>query len=109
MDRFTCKVYQIDKAPKRITLEGDKTKKVEAAQHAIEFPGGAVEVSRTSTGEYWAHIHVYKGQVIEDTEGLCSAMGTVVCSRLEYGGSPEDVPNAEAMTHIALLIHSEAP
>ncbi|MHB1265894.1 MAG: hypothetical protein ACYC1S_16015, partial [Gemmatimonadaceae bacterium] len=62
-DKFTAKNWPITSAPKRIELLGDRMKRPEPAQHIIEFPGGAVEVSRTSDGSYWAHIIVHRGQV----------------------------------------------
>jgi len=63
---FTCKSYQIEKAPQRITLRGDKTKKPEPAQHIIEFPGGAIDLSRLDDGSYWAHIILNRAQAVDD-------------------------------------------
>lgn len=82
MDAFTCNVYSIPKAPARITLLGDKTKRPESAQHVIEFPGGAIEVSRTSTGDYWAHIIINRDYALDDCRGLRGALGEVVGHRM---------------------------
>ena len=51
---------------KTITLKGDP-KNPESAEHHIEFPGGSISVCRTSENEYWAHIYVNDGQILEDT------------------------------------------
>ena len=106
-DAFTAKVYQVGKAPKRITLLGDK-KRPESAQHIIEFPGGAIEVSRTSDGNYWAHIIVNRGDVIDDAEGRVSARGVVINSRVDRNRSRiDDIPNQNTVCQIAVLIKVE--
>lgn len=108
---FTAKVSMLGTGPRRITLLGDKTKRPEAAQHVIEFPGGAIEVSRTSDGNYWAHIHVNRGQVIDDVEGRQSAAGQVIDSRIgrEFPGSVERVDGDESIEQIAVLIKRVSP
>jgi hypothetical protein len=104
---FTAKNYNIKKAPKKITLLGDRVKP-EPAQHIIEFPGGAIEVSRTSKNEYWAHITINRGQVVDDAEGREAALGRVVGVRVfdsEHGflEAPIDVDN-NSVEQIAVLI-----
>lgn len=83
-------------------------KKVESAQHIIEFPGGAVEVSRTTDGHYWAHIIVNQHQFAGgDGDGLTSARGEVVDTRLDCAtGRIEDLPNAASLHQVAVLIRS---
>ena len=49
-----------------IIFEGEKTTP-EPATGIIKFPGGHVEVSRTSTGTYWAHIAVDHYDNIKDS------------------------------------------
>jgi hypothetical protein len=104
----TVKSFQISRAPSRITLLGDKTKRPESSQHIIEFPGGAIELSRTTDGYYWAHIIVNRGQPIDDCEGLQAARGIVIDSRIDREG-----PEIEAIDHpgdihqIAVLIGKE--
>ncbi len=39
------------------SLKGDPAYP-EKAQTILEFPGGSIEIARTSEGEYWAHIAV---------------------------------------------------
>ncbi len=101
---FTCKVMTINKAPARIELLGDKTKRPESAQHVIEFPGGAVEVSRTSDGNYWAHILINHQFADADFGGMHHAMGEVVDSRFTADGKLYDIPDFPNVTQIAVLI-----
>lgn len=105
-DVFTCNVDRLGRAPKRIELLGDKTLRPESAQHVIEFPGGAIEVSRTSTGEYWCHIHVNRDWADGDMQGIRGAMGKVVGGRLDFGEGVEDVPNQDRISQIAILIRA---
>ena len=104
----TAKNWTFDKAPKKMTLLGDKAKKVESAMHIIEFPGDAVEVSRTSDGNYWAHIIVNAtGFGHGDGAGLTSANGEVVDTRIDFVdpaiGVCEISPK-QPFTQVALLI-----
>jgi hypothetical protein len=101
--------YLIDHAPKRIRLHGDKTFKLEAATHIIEFPGGAIELSRTSEGDYWAHIIVNRDFALPgEIRGLEGAYGEIVGSRMDYEfpASPNivEIPNAQRLRQIAILI-----
>lgn len=96
-------------APGRIQLLGDKTKRPESAQHVIEFPGGAIEVSRTSKGEYWAHIHINRDWSDPDMDGIKGAIGRVVGSRIgldDHTVPIADIPNQERITQIAVLIRT---
>lgn len=113
-DAFTAQNYPIAKAPKRITLLGDKTKKPEPAQHIIEFPGGAIEVSRCTDGSYWAHILVTQENVCDDLlPGRAGAYGIVVDSRLQRldGDRVESIERTEQLQQVAVLIRpsSTAP
>lgn len=103
MDQFTAKSYQIEKAPKRIQLFGDKTKKSEPAQHIIEFPGGAIEVSRTSEGNYWAHIIVDRDGVL-GSSGTGEVCGEIVGHRIQALGSVSNIHNGDYAQQIAVLI-----
>lgn len=49
-----------------IIFQGDK-RKPEPTTAIIKFPGGFVEVARTSDGQYWAHINTDKGSNIVDS------------------------------------------
>ena len=65
----------------------------------IKFPGGHVEVTRTTNGKYWAHIAVddpintKNSRIDYDFEGYKSTSGNI-----------PDVPYADHIQHIALLI-----
>ena len=111
MDAFTAKNWQFDKAPAKVKLYGDKKIKSEPAQHIIEFPGGAIEVSRTSDGEYWAHITINQGQVVEDAVGRESAIGDVVRTRYQTVNSSaiERLPNESGITQLSVLIRPTIP
>lgn len=93
---------------KVIELKGDK-RNPESAEHIIKFPGGSIAVCRTSDNEYWAHVQVNRGQIIEGTVEE-SARGTVVDSRLDYeypGNTGVDIPDAERLQHLAIRIQIE--
>jgi hypothetical protein len=105
----TSKSFQYGNAPGKIQLRGDKTKRPEPATHIIEFPGGAVELSRTTEGNYWAHIIINRDFALpEDLSGLYAAHGEIVGSRIDYvfPADPNivDVPDAEHVRQIAVLI-----
>lgn len=103
-DKMTCKNMQIDDAPKRIELLGDKTVKLESAQHIIEFPGGAIELARTSKGEYWAHIMVNRDYALDDVKGLRHAFGEIVAGRIDSDEGVSQIPYHERITQIAVLV-----
>lgn len=103
----TVKSYQYAKAPRRIALLGDKTKRPESAQHIIEFPGGAVELTRTSTGDYWVHVIVNREQIIDDADGRVSAFGRIVDARIDRVSRIDHVPELENVEQIAFLVHPE--
>ena len=76
---------------KTITLKGD-SKNPESAEHHIEFPGGSVSVCRTSKEEYWVHVYVNNGQILDDT--VQSKKGKI-----------EEIRNED--NHFACLISTE--
>jgi hypothetical protein len=101
--------FRYGNAPQKITLLGDKTKKPEPATHIIEFPGGAVELSRTTDGNYWAHIIINRDFALpDDSTGLHEAYGEIVSSRIDYDFPAEPnivaLPNAEQVRQVAILI-----
>ena len=100
----TCKIYDIDEAPGKIELFGIKSKERESATHVIEFPGGAVEVSRTSDGNYWAHIIVNNDYIVEGCNGIRKSYGVIISSRVDTGNGVNKIPSHEDITQVALLI-----
>jgi len=104
-DLFTAQQLRLGKAPKRIELFGDKTKKMESAQHIIEFPGGAIEVSRCTDGTYWAHILTNHGFSEGDGKGFSSGYGTVIDSRIcRDGEHVQSLGDCARITQIAVRI-----
>lgn len=107
----TAKAYKMGNKPLRIDLKGDPTHP-ESAQQIITFPGGSIEVCRTSDNEYWVHIEVHHhGEIIE--EGVRqSKHGRVVDSRLDYirigDVHPEilEIPNIDKLHHLAVRIRT---
>lgn len=81
-----------------VIFEGNKDIEAEPSTGIIKFPGGFVEVSRTGD-KYWAHIYQDETKPIAD-------------SRIDYNfegytatnGSIPDVPHADKIKHIAVLI-----
>lgn len=109
MSHATTKNHLIENAPRHTVLRGDKTLKTEAATHIIEFPGGAIELTRTSDGNYWAHVIVNRDFAMPgDVEGLEGAYGEIASCRMDYAFpiSPNivEVPDAQHLRHIAILI-----
>ncbi len=106
----TAKSYTIDKAPKRITLLGDR-RRPESAQHIIEFPGGAIEVSRLDDGSYWAHIIVNRGWGDPSMAPTMSgARGQVIASRVDHADVPhiDEIAGHNDVRQIAVLIKPES-
>lgn len=92
-------------APAKRVLHGDKTKKQEPAQHVIEFPGGAVEVSRLEDGSYWAHIIVNRDRLYSGPhKGRASAHGEVLDSRIDWHERRlEDIPGVPDHAHVTQI------
>ena len=93
----TCKI---------INLEGNPSKP-ESAEHIITFPGGSISVMRTANNEYWAHIQVNHGQVLDDIPSQ-SKRGDVVDTRVDHDFpvTPNivDISNMETINHLAIRI-----
>jgi hypothetical protein len=103
----TTRSFLFRKAPKKISLLGDNTRP-EPATHIIEFPGGAIELSRTSEGNYWAHIMVNHDFALDNCDGLRAAFGAVIGSRIDYEFPAEPniiaIPDEKQIRQIAILI-----
>lgn len=61
----STKISRSDDATAMLVF-GDKTNP-EPTLHVIQFPGGHVEVSRCSDGQYWSHIHLHHCTEITDS------------------------------------------
>lgn len=100
----TAKNWAIDRAPARIELLGDKQRRPEPAEHIIEFPGGAIEVSRTSDGNYWAHIIINQRAAFTDGSTRETARGEIIGSRIQNADGLANVPGDSSLTQIAVLV-----
>lgn len=81
-------------------------KNPEPAEHRIEFPGGTVNITRCSDGDYWAHILVNRQQAIPDTNGMDSALAEVIESRVTCSTGVLDI-EATGISQIAVKIRIE--
>jgi hypothetical protein len=99
---------KFDEAPARRVLKGNK-REPEPGTHVIEFPGGAVEVSRLEDGSYWAHSILNRGRPGREwAGGFHGAIGEVVASRVDWVERRlEDIPclpDGAHLTQIAVLL-----
>jgi hypothetical protein len=109
MPQVTTKNYLFEEGPRQIKLFGDKNISAEPATHIIEFPGGAIELSRTTDDNYWAHIIVNRDFALPgEIRGLEGAYGEIVGSRIDYEFPADpnitEVPGASRVRQIAILI-----
>ena len=84
---------------------GDKATP-EPEHHEFRFPGGTVNIQRTTGDEYWVHIQVVlPHQKVAEVKSL-SKVGTIVEGRMDdqYG---VEALNTENINHIAILISTE--
>lgn len=99
----TCVNDLFGKAPAKRVLKGDK-RKPEPGTHIIEFPGGAIELSRLDDGSYWAHIIVHRGQGLSCMQGMGGARGVVAESRIDWAERRiEDIPSLPDGAHLTQL------
>ncbi len=98
-----------------VIIAGDK-RNPEPTMAAIVFPGGCLEVSRTSDGTYWAHISVNGDKQVTDEAGkFHERRGRIIDSRVDFVfpqqtklGIPE-IPNAKDAQHVAVRIETFKP
>ena len=95
-----CKVVHSEDTV-MVEFKGDK-RNPEPSMAVIKFPGGHVEVSRTSDGKYWAHVEVVDS-------------ANVIDSRIDYEhdaaismGIPE-LPMGDKVKHIAVKVENTVP
>lgn len=67
----------------------------------IKFPGGHVEVCRTSDNRYWAHVEVSNPENIDRSRIDYNQEGHELC------GIPA-IPHADKIKHLALLVSTAA-
>lgn len=78
-------------------------KNPEPGSAIIKFPGGHVEVTRTSDNRYWAHVEVENPENTHDSRIDYNHDGYVATN-----GSIPDVPHADKIKHMAILIGAAA-
>lgn len=103
-----------DAAPAKRVLRGDKKRKPEPAMHIIEFPGGAIELSRLDDGTYWAHILLNRKPLVSGNyEGFEAANGEVIDSRIDWHErrleAIPSIPDHAHLTQIAVHIRPTKP
>jgi len=93
----------------QITFRGDK-RRPEPSTAIIKFPGGSVEVTRTSDDEYWAHVAIdAAGHGLHMPD---DPVGVIVDSRIDYDhegykkaeGAIPPIPLAEHVQHMAIKV-----
>lgn len=113
MSAYTAINDLFGNAPAKRVLKGDKKRKPEPAQHIIEFPGGAIELSRLDDGSYWAHIIVNREHALEGINGTKGALGKVIDSRIDWGerrlNAIPSLPDGANLTQLAVRIMPERP
>jgi len=50
-----------------IICSGDKLKQIEPTTIIVKFPGGHIEVARTSNNTYWAHTYIDKESIVNES------------------------------------------
>lgn len=88
-----------------IHVRGDKAKQLEPSDHRIHFPGGYIGVTRTTDGEYWAHIGIHREFDGDDEK----VPGRLVNARIDIDGKNSSDSNLgdlghERLEHLAIRI-----
>ncbi|SON54272.1 hypothetical protein HDIA_0731 [Hartmannibacter diazotrophicus] len=91
----------------RTDLLGDPNIKPEKPHTIIGFPGGDVEIARTSDGNYWVHVAVR-----HPVDDPLADRGKIIGARIDFDGRYGDEANrvlrkevaAGDVTHIAFLV-----
>lgn len=84
-----------------VKFEGNRNNP-EPSTAVIKFPGGHVEVTRTSDGRYWAHVEAERAENIQESRIDYNHEGYVASG----GGIPK-IPHADKIRHMAILIGRE--
>ena len=91
-----------------VLVEGNLKKRPEPSCHIISFPGGYLELTRTSDDEYWAHIYVNRDGQVYDESHMQSKRGEVVDGRIDYiyPNDPNvvELENFAEVNHIAIRV-----
>jgi hypothetical protein len=77
------KVQRMGEAVQGVKLYGDPARQLEPIHFRTMFPGGDVDVVRTTNDEYWLHFRVNRAQDVVDGAGV---RGRLVDARLDLHG-----------------------
>lgn len=85
-----------------LIIEGNKSKP-EPSTVVVKFPGGNIEVSRTSTGTYWAHLTISDTDYDPVTDK--PNRGIIVDSRINRTNmGVARIPDCDIITDIAIEV-----
>jgi len=83
-----------------VRLCGDK-RNPEPESFRVAFPGGDVDVVRTTDGQYWVHVRVNRPEDANDGPGF--VIGKLVDARLDVTGKPASDCDAGDFAHPGLF------
>ena len=91
------------------TLHGDPEIKIEKPYTLLRFPGGQIEISRTTDDRYWVHIAV---NAPDDVIGTDNRIGVIDDARIDAADRYVDPQIAQEIVkadvrHVAILIRPE--
>lgn len=76
-----------------VELRGDPKSLPEPESVRITFPGGEVDVTRTTDGEYWVHVRVHDSEDVKASDGE-KREGALKDARLDIRGKHTSECNA---------------
>ena len=86
-------------------IKGNKASP-EPEHHEFRFPGGSVNLQRTSNNEYWVHIEIVKEDSVCSEISSHSKAGKLIEGRADTMTGVVDVP-VSGVNHIAFLVSTE--
>lgn len=96
-----------------VRLCGDKYTRPEPISFRVAFPGGDVEVSRTSVDDYWIHVRVNRpasGQHIPGETPTARIVDARVDAHDKHGGTLSAEVLAEPeLYHLAVRVERDQP
>jgi hypothetical protein len=86
-----------DRKHSTITLKRNQSR-------VFHFPGGSIELARTSEGDHWAHIAIVTARHTQDA----AEIGTPTDGRIDRdnGKRPETIDDLAPIDHVAIRISS---
>ena len=65
-------------------------------------------MSRTTDGNYWAHIIVNRQHRLDDCDGLHATFGQIVGARIDAADGVHPLPEHDEISQVAVLIRPTA-